>query len=103
MRSAPVGGLSRPPHSDPVGWSLEIDDRGTPLYPARLSALSRGLSTGRRRTLGPTPWRIWVGSDCPDWPLALSGAPECARDASHAAFAWGEHHRAQCDPFDATL
>ena len=34
---------------------------------------------------------------------ALWRAPQCARDASHAADAWGEHHRAQCHPFDATL
>ena len=34
MRSAPVGGLSRPSHGDPVGWSLEIDRGRASLYSA---------------------------------------------------------------------
>src|SRR5258706_4853026 len=103
MWAAPVGGLSRTSYGDPVGWSLEINGCRASLYPARVPTLPRGLSTRGRRTLGSAPWRIWLGGDCLDWPLAFSGAPQCPRDASHVAFTWGEHHGAQCDAFDATL
>src|SRR5690242_227913 len=103
MWSASVGSLSRPSHGDSVGWSLEINGCRASLYPARVSTLPHGLSSRRRRKVGPAPWRIWSGSDCLDRPLAVSRAPLGPGDASPAALTWSEHYRAQCDAFDATL
>src|SRR6266699_600033 len=72
VRSAAVGGLSRPSYCDQVGWPLEVDHCRASLYPAGVPALSCGLPSRRRRALGAAARRIWPGGDSLDWPLAFS-------------------------------
>src|SRR5579859_1250143 len=47
-----------------------------------MSSLSCSLSSRRGGQLRASAWRIWPGSHCPHWRLALPGASQCPRDAS---------------------
>jgi hypothetical protein len=82
-------------------WKLTLVVRES--YRADLSVLSSAVSTGRRRALGTAAWRIRPGSDCLDWPVAVSRPPQCAGDASGPLGPWHPHCRAQCDLVDAAL
>src|SRR5689334_1667481 len=98
-----MGGPSRQSHGRHAVWSVETDPGSASVYPAELSALLSALLTGGRRALGVATRRIWLGGDCADWSVALSGTSQCAGDAPGTYRTWHQHCAAQRDVFDAAL
>src|SRR6266567_2128292 len=98
-----MGGPSQPSHGRHVVWSVETDPGRASVYPAELSALPSALPTRGGRTLGVATRRIWLGGDCADWSVALSGTSKCSGDAPGTSGTRHQHCATQRDVFDAAL
>ncbi len=88
---AALGGLSCPAHPDDVPGIGSPETGGAALSQRRVCVVSCALSSGRRRSLGTAPWRVWVGYHHRDRSVALRGASLDPRDPSTLGESGSEH------------